>query len=196
MIRESASAGVIWKCWSNISFRLDSAILLSASRRLPLYPKPSALAPGANGGGGGGDGDGERGRAAGEREGNVGSGAEAPDRGSANTLLPPPFSYLTSPHLSPQPALPIEPSSTPSWLVLLLPRPPPMSLDWPTPDCGSSKMTNCLAKQSGMRNSKNTRIKVLARRDYSYLSPLFFTSLFVSGIIFVKKISSAEQISR
>ena len=28
--------GVIWKCWSNISFRLDSAILLSASRRLPL----------------------------------------------------------------------------------------------------------------------------------------------------------------
>lgn len=42
MIRESASAGVIWKCWSNISFRLDSAILLSASRRLPLYPKPSA----------------------------------------------------------------------------------------------------------------------------------------------------------
>lgn len=39
--RESASAGVIWKCWSNISFRLDSAILLSASRRLPLYPKPS-----------------------------------------------------------------------------------------------------------------------------------------------------------
>lgn len=79
-----------------------------------------------------------------------GSGAEAPDRGSANTLLPPPFSYLTSPHLSPQPALPIEPSSTPSWLVLLLPRPPPMSLDWSTPDCGSSKMTNCLAKQSGM----------------------------------------------
>ena len=29
-------AGAIWKCWSNISFRLDSAILLSASRRLPL----------------------------------------------------------------------------------------------------------------------------------------------------------------
>ena len=26
----------VWKCWSNISFRLDSAILLSASRRLPL----------------------------------------------------------------------------------------------------------------------------------------------------------------
>lgn len=42
-MRESASAGVIWKCWSNISFRLDSAILLSASRRLPLYPKPSEL---------------------------------------------------------------------------------------------------------------------------------------------------------
>lgn len=64
MIRESASAGVIWKCWSNISFRLDSAILLSASRRLPLYPKPSARAPGADGSGGGGEraGDGERGR--------------------------------------------------------------------------------------------------------------------------------------
>lgn len=46
VIRESASAGVIWKCWSNISFRLDSAILLSASRRLPLYPKPSARSRG------------------------------------------------------------------------------------------------------------------------------------------------------
>lgn len=49
-----------------------------------------------------------------------------------------------------------QPRPPTSWLVLLLPRPPPMSLDWPTPDCGSSKMTNCLAKQSGMRNSKNT----------------------------------------
>lgn len=55
MIRESASAGVIWKCWSNISFRLDSAILLSASRRLPLYPKPSARASGVDGGRGGGE---------------------------------------------------------------------------------------------------------------------------------------------
>lgn len=153
MIRESASAGVIWKCWSNISFRLDSAILLSASRRLPLYPKPSARAPGADGGGGGG------GRAAGERGGNGGSGAEAPDRGSANTLLPPPFSYLTSPHLS----LCATCSSHRTFLNPVLQRPGSSFsfLDLrqcpstgPRPTAGSSKMTNCLAKQSGMRNSQ------------------------------------------
>lgn len=77
-MRESASAGVIWKCWSNISFRLDSAILLSASRRLPLYPKPSEL----------------QGRMEllveakpGYREwGCWDRGVEAADRGSANTL--------------------------------------------------------------------------------------------------------------
>lgn len=77
-MRESASAGVIWKCWSNISFRLDSAILLSASRRLPLYPKPSEL----------------QGRMEllveakpGYREwGCWDRGFEAADRGSANTL--------------------------------------------------------------------------------------------------------------
>lgn len=60
-----------------------------------------------------------------------GSGAEAPDRGSANTLLPPPFSYLTSPHLSPQPALPIEPSSTPSSNILARPSPSSTSANVP-----------------------------------------------------------------
>lgn len=160
MIRESASAGVIWKCWSNISFRLDSAILLSASRRLPLYPKPSARAPGADGGGGG-----KRGRAAGERGETADRGLKRPIEDLQTRCCHPlsPSLHLISLSLSlcnllfpsnlPQPRPPT------SWLVLLLPRPPPMSLDWSTPDCGSSKMTNCLAKQSGMRNSKNTRLK-------------------------------------
>lgn len=42
VMREAPLPGVIWKCWSNISFRLDSAILLSASRRLPLPPNPTS----------------------------------------------------------------------------------------------------------------------------------------------------------
>ena len=77
-MRESASAGVIWKCWSNISFRLDSAILLSASRRLPLSTPnhPSSR--------GGWSCWWWRSRATGN--GDAGSGAEAADRGSANTL--------------------------------------------------------------------------------------------------------------
>ena len=77
-MRESASAGVIWKCWSNISFRLDSAILLSASRRLPLSTPnhPSSR--------GGWSCWWRRSRATGN--GDAGSGAEAADRGSANTL--------------------------------------------------------------------------------------------------------------
>lgn len=169
MIRESASAGVIWKCWSNISFRLDSAILLSASRRLPLYPKPSARAPGADGGGGGGGGGGgERGRAAGEREGNGGSGAEAPDRGSANTLLPPPFSYLTSPHLSPQPALPIESSSTPSSDVLA--RPSPSSTSANVPRLAHARLRIQQDDELPGKTERNAKLqkyglKMLARRD-------------------------------
>lgn len=173
MIRESASAGVIWKCWSNISFRLDSAILLSASRRLPLYPKPSARAPGADGSGGGGEraGAGERGR-------------ETLDRGLKRPIedlqtrfhplspIPLPLNLpLLLVSLSLSLSLPIEPSPTlrapsfascSSFSFLDLRQ----RSDWSsTPDCADpSEMTNCPAKQSGMRNSENTRIKVLVRR--------------------------------
>lgn len=31
-----SSCEVVWKCWSNISFRLDSAILLSERRRFGI----------------------------------------------------------------------------------------------------------------------------------------------------------------
>lgn len=37
----SCGPWLVWKCWSNISFRLDSAILLSlCCRRAPLTPAP------------------------------------------------------------------------------------------------------------------------------------------------------------
>lgn len=128
-------------------------------------------------------------RAAGER-GNGGSGAEAPDRGSANTL-PPPFSCL----ISPQPALPIEPSPTPQYHP---PCPRPSSSfsfldlrqrpDWSsTPDGGSSEMTNCPAKQSEMQNFENTWIKVSVCRDCTHVPKVPPKShlRFVSGSILI-----------
>lgn len=125
MIRESASAGVIWKCWSNISFRLDSAILLSASRRLPLYPKPSARASGVDGAGGGG-----------ERARELLVNGETADRElkrpieDLQTRCHPPPSSRFSCLISPQPALPIEPSPTSRSTILYVlvhPRPSPSS---------------------------------------------------------------------
>lgn len=107
MIRESASAGVIWKCWSNISFRLDSAILLSASRRLPLYPKPSARAPRADGSGGSGEraGVGERGREMSDR------GLKRPIEDLQTRFHP--LSPIPPPLNLPLLSLPIEASPTP-----------------------------------------------------------------------------------
>ncbi|KYN21622.1 hypothetical protein ALC57_05998 [Trachymyrmex cornetzi] len=85
------------------SLHESPAILLSASRRLPLYPKPSARF-----------------------------------RGLHNLLFP---SNLPNP---------VVPSS-----------------DWSSmPDCGSSEMTNCLAKQNEMQNFENTWIKVSVCPDY------------------------------
>lgn len=79
---------VIWKCWSNISFRLDSAILLSASRRLPLLLSSALLPPKPSRGATLGGWYAATARAGGAGAGAAGgSGAEAPDRGSANTLL-------------------------------------------------------------------------------------------------------------
>lgn len=103
--------------------------------------------------------------------GNGGSGVEAPDRGSANTLCHPlsPVSSLYNllfPSNLPQPHSAVlyvlaRPGSSFSFLDLRQ-RP-----DWSsTPDCGSSEMTNCCAKQSGMQNFENTWIKLSVYRDY------------------------------
>lgn len=64
--------------------------------------------------------------------------------------------------------------------------------DWSsTPDCGSSEMTNCSAKQSEMQNFENTWIKVSVCcmticRDYTHVSsPPKSYLYFVSGSILI-----------
>jgi len=161
VIRESASVGVIWKCWSNISFRLDSAILLSASRRLPLYPKPSARFRG-----------GWRWRWWWAREllvngGNGGSGAEAPDRGSANTL-PSLFSCLISPQ--------------PSSMSLVHPRPSPSSTSTniptglPRPIADLARWRTALQNRAKCKTLKIRRLKfqfaMTVYRDYIHVFSL------------------------
>lgn len=68
-------------------------------------------------------------------------------------------------NLPPTPSYhPLCPRSSSSFSFLDLRQRP----DWSsTPDCGSSEMTNCPAKQSEMQNLENTWIKVSVCRDYT-----------------------------
>lgn len=186
MIRESASAGVIWKCWSNISFRLDSAILLSASRRLPLYPNHSRALQG------------RMEAAAAELLVNEG---ETADRGLKRPIedlqtrcCHPLFSYLTSPHLSLCNLL--FPSNLPqrpptSWLVLLLPRPPPMSLDcWIQQDDELPGKTERNAKLPKIRGLKCRLAATFLpfEAHFSFREPFLFSLSLICFVVLEKKI--------